>query len=75
MLAVRAVRDATGAGARAWPALVLQAAAFSAAHVGYYPLSAWFLFVSAFAGGLVYGWLRLHRARLLAPGIAHGLLG
>ncbi|WP_254832756.1 type II CAAX endopeptidase family protein [Haloglomus salinum] len=59
----------------AWPALVLQAAAFSAAHVGYYPLSAWFLFVSAFAGGLVYGWLRLRRGRLLAPGIAHGLLG
>lgn len=58
-----------------WPAVVLQAGAFSLAHVGYYPFTAWYLFVSAFAGGLVYGWLRKRRGRLLAPGIAHGLLG
>jgi membrane protease YdiL (CAAX protease family) len=30
-----------------WPAVVLQAAAFSVAHVGFYPLSAWYLFVAA----------------------------
>ncbi|MFC7095713.1 CPBP family intramembrane glutamic endopeptidase [Halobaculum marinum] len=59
----------------AWPAVVLQAGAFSVAHVGYYPLTAWYLFVASFASGLVYGWLRKRRGRLLAPGIAHGLLG
>lgn len=58
-----------------WPAVVLQAGAFSVAHIGYYPLTAWYLFVLAFVGGLVYGWLRKCRGRLLAPGIAHGLLG
>jgi len=58
-----------------WPAVILQAGAFSVAHVGYYPLTAWYLFAAAFAGGLVYGWIRKRRGRLLAPGIAHGLLG
>jgi membrane protease YdiL (CAAX protease family) len=58
-----------------WPAVVLQAGAFSVAHVGYYPFTAWYLFAAAFAGGLVYGWLRKRRGRLLSPGIAHGLLG
>jgi membrane protease YdiL (CAAX protease family) len=58
-----------------WPAVVVQAGAFSVAHVGYYPFTAWYLFAAAFAGGLVYGWLRKRRGRLLAPGIAHGLLG
>lgn len=58
-----------------WPAVIAQAAAFSLAHIGYYPLTAWYLYASAFAGGLVYGWLRKRRGRLLAPGIAHGLLG
>lgn len=58
-----------------WPAVLAQAGAFSVAHVGYYPLTAWYLFVIAFAAGLVYGWLRKRRGRLLAPGIAHGLLG
>lgn len=60
-------------GAR--PAVLLQAVAFSAAHVGYYPLAAWYLFAVAFVGGLVFGWLRHRRGRLLAPGIAHGLVG
>jgi len=59
----------------AWPAVVVQAAAFSVAHVGYYPLTAWYLFATAFAGGLVYGLLRQRRKRLIVPGIAHGLLG
>ncbi|NLV06207.1 CPBP family intramembrane metalloprotease [Haloarcula rubripromontorii] len=58
-----------------WPAVVLQAGTFSVAHVGYYPFSAWYLFAAAFAGGLVYGWLRKRRGRLLVSGIAHGLLG
>jgi membrane protease YdiL (CAAX protease family) len=58
-----------------WPAVVIQAGAFSVAHVGYYPFTALYLFAAAFAGGLVYGWLRKRRGRLLAPGIAHGLLG
>jgi len=58
-----------------WPAVILQTGAFSVAHVGYYPLTAWYLFAAAFAGGLVYGWIRKRRGRLLAPGIAHGLLG
>jgi membrane protease YdiL (CAAX protease family) len=57
------------------PAVVVQAIAFSVAHVGYYPLAAWYLFATAFVGGLVYGWLRKRRERLIAPGIAHGLLG
>ncbi|KOX95365.1 hypothetical protein AMR74_15655 [Halorubrum tropicale] len=54
-----------------WSAVVLLAGAFSAAHVGYYPFSAWYLF----AAGLVYGWLRKRRGRLLVPSIPHGLLG
>ena len=58
-----------------WPAVVVQAGVFSLAHVGYYPLTAWYLFLTAFAGGLVYGWLRKRRGRLLAPGIAHGQIG
>ncbi|HKJ57792.1 MAG TPA: CPBP family intramembrane glutamic endopeptidase, partial [Halobacteriales archaeon] len=58
-----------------WPAVVLQAVAFSAAHVGYYPLSAWYLYVVAFVAGLVFGWLRKRRGRLVVPGIAHGLVG
>jgi membrane protease YdiL (CAAX protease family) len=58
-----------------WPAVVGQSAVFSLAHVGYYPPTAWYLFLTAFAGGLVYGWLRKRRDRLLAPGIAHGLVG
>lgn len=40
-----------------------------------YPLGAWYLFLTTFAGGLVSGWLRKRRDRLLAPGIAHGLVG
>ncbi|HKJ58582.1 MAG TPA: CPBP family intramembrane glutamic endopeptidase, partial [Halobacteriales archaeon] len=58
-----------------WPAVVLQAVAFSAAHVGYYPLSAWYLYVIALVAGLVFGWLRKRRGRLVVPGIAHGLVG
>jgi membrane protease YdiL (CAAX protease family) len=56
-------------------AIVVQAAAFSLAHVGYTPLTAWPLYLVSFALGLWLGWLRHHRGRLLAPGITHGLLG
>jgi membrane protease YdiL (CAAX protease family) len=54
---------------------VLQAVAFSLAHVGYFPLDAGYLYLSAFVSGLLFGWLRLVRGRLVVPGLAHGLLG
>jgi membrane protease YdiL (CAAX protease family) len=58
-----------------WPAIVAQAAAFSLAHVGYAPLTAWPLYAAAAALGVWLGWLCHRRGRLLAPGLAHGLLG
>lgn len=53
----------------------LQALIFSLAHIGYFPLSLWFLFVLAFVLGLLYGLLRVKRGSLVAAWIAHGLIG
>jgi len=55
------------------PGIVLQAALFSVAHLGYY--QAWPYFVLAFVHGLVFGWLRGRDGSLVAPFLAHGLLG
>ncbi len=59
----------------AWPGNFLQAAIFSIAHIGYYPLDAWPLFVLAFISGIIFGWLRMKRQSLVSPWIAHGLFG
>ncbi|KAB1193789.1 CPBP family intramembrane metalloprotease [Haloferax sp. MBLA0076] len=56
-------------------AIVGQAAVFSLAHIGYYPLSSWPLLVVVFLVGLVTGWLTDRRGTLLAAGIAHGFVG
>jgi membrane protease YdiL (CAAX protease family) len=58
-----------------WPGNLGQAILFSLAHVGYFPWEAWPLFILAFGLGLVYGWLRLKRGTLVAPWLAHGLMG
>lgn len=58
-----------------WKGNIIQAAFFSIAHVGYYPLESWPLFIIAFVSGLVFGWLRMKRGNLLAPFIAHGFMG
>jgi len=58
-----------------WQANGVQAVVFSLAHIGYYPLTEWPLFISAFVSGLVFGWLRVKRGTLVAPWIAHGLIG
>lgn len=52
-------------------AIVVQAALFSVAHLGYlkHPLD----FGSAFVAGLILGWLRGRDASLIAPYLAHGL--
>lgn len=54
-----------------WLAIVVQAAVFSAAHVGY----TWRLpdFGMLFTGGLILGWLRGRENSLIAPFLAHGL--
>ncbi len=54
-----------------WLAIVVQAAIFSVAHLGY---SSHLLdFGSAFVAGLILGWLRGRESSLAAPFIAHGL--
>jgi membrane protease YdiL (CAAX protease family) len=58
-----------------WPGNLGQAALFSLAHVGYFPWGAWPLFILTFGLGLIYGWLRLKRSALVAPWLAHGLMG
>jgi membrane protease YdiL (CAAX protease family) len=62
-----------------WPANFIQAALFSAAHLGLEPLEPIgqlaFIFVFRFLSGLVFGWLRDRRGSLLAPGVFHGLIG
>lgn len=62
-----------------WPANILQAALFSIAHFGLEPVHslAGFLFtlLLRFVGGIVFGWLKMKRGTLLAPGIAHGIMG
>jgi len=54
-----------------WLAVVVQAAIFSAAHLGY--SSHLTEFGSAFTAGLILGWLRGRESSLVAPFIAHGL--
>lgn len=56
-------------------AVVGQAVAFTAAHLGYYPPSAWPLLGVVAGVGLVTGWLVSRRGTLLSAGIAHGVLG
>jgi membrane protease YdiL (CAAX protease family) len=58
-----------------WQGNVLQAAIFSIAHIGYYPLIVWPLFILAFVLGIVFGWLKMKRGTLIVPGIAHGFFG
>ena len=58
-----------------WLGNVLQAAIFSIAHIGYFPLNVWPLFILAFLLGIVFGWLKIKRGTLIVPGIAHGLFG
>jgi len=54
-----------------WVAIVVQAAIFSVAHLGY---SRHLLdFGSAFVTGLILGWLRGRESSLVAPFVAHGL--
>lgn len=58
-----------------WRGNIIQGAIFSLAHIGYYPLDAWLMFLQAFLVGMVFGWLRMKRSTLIAPFIAHGFLG
>ncbi len=58
-----------------WKGNILQAAAFSIAHIGYYPSDAWHLFILAFVLGIVFGWLKMKRGTLIVPWIAHGFVG
>jgi len=58
-----------------WQGNILQGAIFSLAHIGYYPLDAWPMFLQAFLVGIVFGWLRMKRGTLIAPWIAHGFFG
>jgi len=54
-----------------WLAIVVQAAIFSVAHLGY---SSHLLdFDSVFVTGLILGWLRGRESSLVAPFVAHGL--
>jgi len=54
-----------------WMAIVIQAALFSASHLGY--ASDGLQFVWLFVSGLIYGWLRGRDGSLVAPYLAHGL--
>ena len=56
-------------------AIVGQAAVFTLAHLGYYPVSAWPLLLVVLLVGLVTGWLVDRRGTLLSAGIAHGFVG
>jgi len=58
-----------------WYGNVLQAIIFSICHIGYYPLSSWYLFIIAFINGIIFGWLKMKRGTLIAPAIANGLIG
>jgi len=53
-----------------WLAIIVQAAIFSLAHLGY--LSDPFDFGSTFVTGLILGWLRSRNSNLAAPFVAHG---
>jgi membrane protease YdiL (CAAX protease family) len=54
-----------------WFAILVQAAIFSVAHLGY--LNNLFDFGSSFTAGLIFGSLRGRESNLVAPFIAHGL--
>jgi len=54
-----------------WLAIVVQAAIFSLAHLGY--LSNPIDFGQTFVAGLILGWLRGRHSNLVAPFVAHGL--
>jgi membrane protease YdiL (CAAX protease family) len=56
-------------------AIVGQAAVFTLAHLGYYPVSAWPLLLVVFLVGLVTGVLVDRRGTLLPAGLAHGFVG
>jgi len=62
-----------------WPGNILQAALFSLAHIGLEPLDSLsmflFLLLLRFGMGIVFGWLKMKRQTLLAPAIAHGIIG
>jgi membrane protease YdiL (CAAX protease family) len=55
--------------------VIFQALIFSVAHIGYYPLDRWILFILAFFLGIVYGALRAKRGSVIAAWISHGLIG
>jgi len=57
----------------AWRSIVAQAALFSVAHVGW--LADWRFLGLVFLSGLILGWMRGRDRSLIAPFIAHGLLG
>lgn len=54
-----------------WLAIIVQAAIFSLAHLGY--LSNPVDFGQTFVAGLILGWLRGRHSNLVAPFVAHGL--
>ncbi|UCC69026.1 MAG: CPBP family intramembrane metalloprotease [Armatimonadota bacterium] len=56
-----------------WPGMLTQAALFSVAHIGWAP--SWPYFVLFFVIGIVFGWLRGRDGSLVAPFVAHGLVG
>jgi len=56
-----------------WPGICAQAALFSVAHIGWLP--AWPHFILIFVTGIVLGWLRGRDGSLVAPFVAHGLVG
>lgn len=56
-----------------WPGIIVQGALFSVAHLGWYP--SWPFFVLAFGVGLILGWMRGRDGSLVAPFIAHGIVG
>jgi membrane protease YdiL (CAAX protease family)/Na+-transporting methylmalonyl-CoA/oxaloacetate decarboxylase gamma subunit len=56
-------------------AIVGQAAVFTLAHLGYYPVSAWPLLFVVFLVGIVTGVLVDRRGTLLPAGLAHGFVG
>jgi membrane protease YdiL (CAAX protease family) len=56
-----------------WPGICAQAALFSVAHIGWSP--AWPYFVLTFVTGIILGWLRGRDGSLVAPFVAHGLVG
>jgi membrane protease YdiL (CAAX protease family) len=62
-----------------WAGNLLQAAIFSASHLGMEPLESIgnvaFLLLFRFGFGVLMGWLRMRRGTLLAAGIVHGFIG